>query len=602
MVEAGRDTVEVTAGAFLNVTASLNGARWEARQVERVTVDAIIRQGLDPMAARLLAGRGVAPGDAQAALNPKLRDQMPDPLVLADMDRAVAAVLDAMQAGQKIVILADYDVDGGTSGATLLTWLQAVGADAGVFVPDRLKDGYGPSPAIVRQIKDAGAGLLITVDCGAAAYDALNEAHAIGLDVVVFDHHLMHDTPPPAKAVVNPNRLDDTSGLGHLTAAGVTFLAAVALNREARARGLVPATGGFDLMGLLDLTALGTICDVAPLTGLNRVFVAQGLKVLGKLARPGLAALSQVGEVKRPGTVNAAGWAFGPRLNAGGRIGDSSVAVRLLATDDPTLATRLAGELDLLNQERRAIEQDVAEAASAMIAAGEAGDPAGPFLLVGRPGWHPGVIGIVAGRLKERFHRPVVVLGSADPDDPVAKGSGRSIGGVNLGAAVAAAVKAGVIDAGGGHAMAAGLTTRFDAMDSVRAFLSEAVEADTRVAVAGRSLVFDGLVGLGGVNVELLDLLDQVAPYGPGWPEPLFAASPVRPIFCKEVGTGHLQTVLVDDTDTRLRTIAFRAIGTPLGDALQGKAPLHVALKLKRSDWSGGNGVDVEIIDAAPAV
>jgi single-stranded-DNA-specific exonuclease len=596
----------MTADAFLDVTRSLNGARWEARQVDRTDVDAIIRQGLDPMAARLLAGRGVAPGEAQAALNPKLRDQMPDPLVLADMGRAVAAVLDAVQAGQKIVILADYDVDGGTSGATLLTWLQAFGADAGVFVPDRLKDGYGPSPAIVRRIKEAGAGLLITVDCGAAAYDALNEAHAIGLDVVVFDHHLMHDTPPPARAVVNPNRLDDTSGLGHLTAAGVTFLAAVALNREARARGMVPsadaAATGFDLMGLLDLTALGTICDVAPLTGLNRVFVAQGLKVLAKLARPGLAALSQVGEVKRPGTVNAAGWAFGPRLNAGGRIGDSSVAVRLLATDDPHLARQLAGELDLLNQERRAIEQDVADAAGAMIAAGEAGDPAGPFLLVGRPGWHPGVIGIVAGRLKERFHRPVVVLGSADPDDPVAKGSGRSINGVNLGAAVAAAVKAGVIDAGGGHAMAAGLTTRFDVMDQVRAFLGAAVAEDAAVAVAGRSLVFDGLVGLGGVSLELLDLLDQVAPYGPGWPEPLFAASPVRPIFSKEVGTGHLQTVLVDDTDTRLRTIAFRAIGTPLGDALQGRAPLHVALKLKRSDWSGGNGVDVEVIDAAPAV
>lgn len=596
----------MTADAFLDVTRSLNGARWEARQVDRTDVDAIIRQGLDPMAARLLAGRGVAPGEAQAALNPKLRDQMPDPLVLADMDRAVAAVLDAVQAGQKIVILADYDVDGGTSGATLLTWLQAFGADAGVFVPDRLKDGYGPSPAIVRRIKEAGAGLLITVDCGAAAYDALNEAHAIGLDVVVFDHHLMHDTPPPARAVVNPNRLDDASGLGHLTAAGVTFLAAVALNREARARGMVPsadaAATGFDLMGLLDLTALGTICDVAPLTGLNRVFVAQGLKVLAKLARPGLAALSQVGEVKRPGTVNAAGWAFGPRLNAGGRIGDSSVAVRLLATDDPHLARQLAGELDLLNQERRAIEQDVADAAGAMIAAGEAGDPAGPFLLVGRPGWHPGVIGIVAGRLKERFHRPVVVLGSADPDDLVAKGSGRSINGVNLGAAVAAAVKAGVIDAGGGHAMAAGLTTRFDAMDQVRAFLGAALAADAAVAVAGRSLVFDGLVGLGGVSVELLDLLDQVAPYGPGWPEPLFAASPVRPIFSKEVGTGHLQTVLVDDTDTRLRTIAFRAIGTPLGDALQGRAPLHVALKLKRSDWSGGNGVDVEVVDAAPAV
>jgi single-stranded-DNA-specific exonuclease len=588
--------------AFLGVTKSLQGAAWQARPVERRHVDGIVRQGLDPMAARLLAGRGVTPEYAQAALNPKLRDQMPDPLVLADMDRAVEAVLDAVEARQRIVILADYDVDGGTSGATLLTWLQAAGADAGVFVPDRLKDGYGPSPAIVRRIKEAGAGLLITVDCGAAAYEALNEAAVIGLDVVVFDHHLMHDIPPPARAVVNPNRQDDTSGLGHLTAAGVTFLAAVALNRAARARGLAPPEGSFDMMGLLDLTALGTICDVAPLTGLNRVFVTQGLKVLEKLARPGLAALSTVGEVKRPGTVNAAGWAFGPRLNAGGRIGDSSVAVRLLATDDPKLAYQLAQELDVLNQERRAIEQDVTEAALAMVAAGQAGDPKGPCLVVGHPGWHPGVIGIVAGRLKEKFHRPVVVLGSADPDDAVAKGSGRSIGGVNLGAAIAAAVKAGVIEAGGGHAMAAGMTTRFDAMARLRDFLSNNMAADAKQAVASRSLVLDGLVGLGGVSVELLDLLDQVAPYGPGWPEPLFAASPVRPVMCKEVGTGHLQTVFVDDTGTRLRTIAFRAMGTPLGDALQGRDQLHVALKLKRSDWAGGNGVDVEVIDAATVV
>jgi single-stranded-DNA-specific exonuclease len=592
----------MTADAFLYVTRSLNGAVWRPRQVDRAVLDAITRQGLDPMAARLLAGRGVDPAGAMAALSPKLRDQMPDPLVLADMDRAVDAVLDAVASGQQITILADYDVDGGTSGATLLTWLQAAGANAAVFVPDRLKDGYGPSPAIVRRIKEAGSGLLITVDCGAAAYEALEEADRIGLAVVVFDHHLMHDAPPPAKAIVNPNRLDDTSGLGHLTAAGVTFLAAVALNRAAKVRGIAPRDGSFDMLGLLDLTALGTICDVAPLTGLNRVFVAQGLKVLEKLARPGLAALAEVGAVKRPGTVNAAGWAFGPRLNAGGRIGDSATAVRLLSTNDPVLARQLAAELDLLNQERRAIEQDVTEAAGQMIASGQAGDPDGPFILVGKPGWHPGVIGIVAGRLKEKFHRPVVVLGSADEADPVAKGSGRSIGGVNLGAAVAAAVKSGVIASGGGHAMAAGLTTRFDAMDGLRAFMSEAVAADAATAIAARELVFDGLVGLSGISVELLDLLDTVAPYGPGWAEPMFAASAVRPIMCKEVGTGHLQTVFVDDTGTRLRTIAFRALGTPLGDALQGRGPLHLALKLKRSDWSGGNGVDVEVIDAAPAV
>lgn len=598
---------EPATGPFLGVDLSLGGRTWRLRDDGgdgrgAQAVEALRRAGTGLVEARLLAARGVRDPDAAARLlAPRLKDAMPDPSVLQDMDAAVEAILDAVLSASRIVILADYDVDGGTSGATLLAWLTAMGADAGVFVPDRLRDGYGPSPAIMRRIQAGGADLLVTVDCGAAAHEALAEAARIGLGVVVFDHHLMHGPPPPALAVVNPNRADDRSGLGHLTAAGVCFLAAAALNRAARGTQLADRAAGFDLLACLDLAALGTICDVAPLTGLNRVYVAQGLKVLERGARPGLAALQAGAQLKRAGTTYAAGWVLGPRLNAGGRIGDSSLAVRLLATTDPDEAADLAARLELLNAERRAIEAQVLEEAEAQA---RSIDPTGvaPLVLVAQPGWHPGVVGIVAGRLKERLGRPAVVLGSADPDDVVAKGSGRSVPGVNLGAAIAAATAEGVLEAGGGHAMAAGLTTRFDRLEAVRADLSARLRPEV-AAVAGRAgLALDGLIGLAAVGTALVEAQERVGPYGPGWPEPVFAVADVRPFAVTPMRGGHVRVSLEDRDGHKLRAVAFRADATALGAALADpRQRLHVALKVKRDDWRGGDGADAEIVDAAAA-
>jgi single-stranded-DNA-specific exonuclease len=578
-------------GLFLGVEKSLTGRRWLARlpdgqsaQSLGILEEALRRSGIPLLEAKLLVARGVTPETAERVLTPRLKTELPEPLTLQDMDKAVEAILAAIETNQTITILADYDVDGGTSGAMLLGWLKSVGARADVFVPDRILDGYGPSPKIVNKIKVSGTDLLITVDCGAAAYEALNAAHEIGLNVVVFDHHLMHAAPPPALAVVNPNRSDDTSGLGHLTAAGVVFVALVALNRAARARGLTDGKPAFDLLAQLDLAALGTICDVAPLTGLNRAIVAQGLKVLGALGNPGLAALAQAAQLKDSTSVYAAGWVFGPRLNAGGRVGDSSLAVRLLSTRDASEAADIAAELEVLNAERRAIESNVLEEAIARVENGEAGPLDGPLLMLGAPGWHPGIIGIVAGRLKDRFHKPCIVIGSADADDPLAKGSGRSIVGVNLGAAISGAASAGTIIAGGGHAMAAGLTLEFAKLQHVHGDLS-----------------IDALIGIGGANMDLIQAMARVGPYGAGWPEPVFGFANVRPYAASVVGNSHVRLVLEDETGTKIRAIAFRAHATPLGDALMGRGPLHIVARVKKDEWRGGDAVDCEILDAASA-
>ena len=593
---------------FLGISSSLTGRRWRARCPDGesaaslgVMEETLRRSGIAPIEAKLLVARGGTPDTAQRILSPRLKTELPEPFTMQDMGKAVDAILAAIAAGQTITILADYDVDGGTSGAMLLGWFQAMGAKANVFVPDRILDGYGPSPKIVNKIKAAGTDLLITVDCGAAAYDALNEAYKIGLDVVVFDHHLMHAAPPPALAVVNPNRSDDTSGLGHLTAAGVVFVALVALNRAAREQGLSEGKPPFDLLARLDLAALGTICDVAPLTGLNRAFVAQGLKVLGTLANPGLAALAVTSKLKDGGSVYAAGWVFGPRLNAGGRVGDSSLAVRLLSTNDPQEATEIAEELEVLNAERRAIEGNVLEEAITRVENGEAGPLDGPLLMLGAPGWHPGIIGIVAGRLKDRFHKPVIVIGSADPDDPLAKGSGRSIAGVNLGAAISGAASAGTIIAGGGHAMAAGLTLDFAKLKSVRADLSARLRDESIAATGARDLSVDALIGVAGANGELVAAMEHIGPYGAGWPDPVFGFANVRPFAASLVGAGHVRLMLEDENGGKIRAIAFRANATPLGDALLGRGPLHVIARVKKDEWRGGDAVDCEILDAASA-
>lgn len=586
--------------AFLGVEHSLSGRRWMGREAPADWVEAHRREGMSDLAARLLSARGAKPGDGPKILEPRLKDWLPDPSSLQDMDAAVEAILDVVARQGTIAILADYDVDGGTSGALVSRWLRAVGLAPRFYVPDRLTEGYGPSPQAFRRLKSEGADLVVTVDCGAAAYGPLEEAARIGLDVVVIDHHLMQGAPPPARAVVNPNRPDDTSGLGSLTAAGVAFVLLVGLTRAARARGLFDARPVPDLMGWLDLAALGTICDVAPLTGLNRAFVAQGLKVLGHKRNVGLTHLATVAGLKEPKSAYHAGFVLGPRLNAGGRIGDSSLAVRLLSTEDPIEAADLAAQLDLLNVERRAVEALVLE--EAQILADKA-NPDDPCIVVGKPGWHPGVVGIVAGRLKERLHKPAIVLGSADLDDALAKGSGRSITGVDLGRAIAACVKDGLLDTGGGHAMAAGMALPFGKIDAFRDAIGDKLRAEANAVTDARDLVFDGALGLGAASIATIDEIAKVGPYGAGWPEPLFAFTDLRVTYASVAAGSHVRVVLSDNAGAQIRAIAFRAVDTPLGDALLARnaGPFAIAGKLKRDDWRGGDAVDLTIEDAALA-
>ncbi|MGE0830987.1 MAG: single-stranded-DNA-specific exonuclease RecJ, partial [Hyphomonadaceae bacterium] len=500
--------------AFLGVERSLSGRAWRAREADLKLAELHRRKhGLPEIAARLLAARGISEADAALFLKPTLRELFPDPSTFADMDKAANAIEDAIVHNRKTAVFCDYDVDGGTSGAQLVRYFRARGRELMIYVPDRMMEGYGPSALAFERLKKEGVELVITVDCGAAAEGPLNAAAEMGLDVVVLDHHLMSGPPPKALAVVNPNRLDCKSGQGSLTAAGVVLVALAAVNREARKRGSIGANNLPNPLDNLDLSALGTVCDVAPLLGFNRAIVSQGLKVLKNGKNPGLAALARNAGRAELGSVYDLGFILGPRINAGGRIGDASLAARMLSTDDEAEANEIALQLEDLNVERRKREADMLAEAMALAES----DPR-PVVIVGSPRWHPGVIGIAAGRLKDKILKPVIVLGGAGEGEP-AKGSGRSLPGVNLGAAVAAAAKAGVALAGGGHAMAAGLTVEWERVEALKDFLSEALGADIAAAEgAARTLPIDAVAHLGAIDLTLCDALDRIGPYGAGHP------------------------------------------------------------------------------------
>ena len=591
-----------TFAPFLGVTRSLTGRAWRERPHDGAIARAHqLRFGLSEPLARALAARGVDEAAAEAYLNPTLRALFPDPSCFSDMDRAAEVLVDAAARGRPCVVFADYDVDGATSAALLVRWFRKLGAELPIYVPDRLTEGYGPSPAAFRRLKAEGAELVITVDCGAAAHDALIAAAEMGLEVVVIDHHLMRGDPPPAAALVNPNRPDCLSGQGNLAAAGVTFVLLAALNREARRRGLFGADRSEpDLRQWLDLAALGAVCDVTRLTGFNRALTAQGLKVMSGWANPGLKALLEVAQAKPgPATTFHAGFVLGPRINAGGRIGRSDLGARLLSTDDAEEARALAEELDALNATRRQIESEAFEEAVRKVEQQSNFGPDAPVVLVAGEGWHPGVVGIVAGRLRERYRRPAVVIG-LDPVAGVGKGSGRSQPGVNLGRAVQAAFEEGLLLAGGGHAMAAGLTVRPDAIPELRAFLSERLAAETEQAVAADALEIDALVAPGAAGKALLDDFRRLEPLGPGNPEPLFAAASVRVADAMAMRGGHVRCTLTDGGGGRLRAVAWRAGETDLGRRLlAGGGALHVAGRLKVDDYMGRDGVQMEIEDAA---
>lgn len=584
--------------SFLGVERSLSGRLWRARAWDAQEIQALQRGfGLSEIAARILAGRGVKALEAAGFLNPTLREFFPDPSCFIDMDQAVEVVEEAIQSKRKCAVFADYDVDGGTSAALLVRYFRARGRDLHVYVPDRSKEGYGPSAAAFAQLQAQGVELVITVDCGAAAHAPLEAAAAMGLDVVVFDHHLMSGPAPPARAVVNPNRPDCPSGQGALTAAGVVFVALAGLNRHARRKGLPGSNHLPDPMAWLDLAALGTVCDVAPLTGFNRAIVAQGLKVLGRGANIGLAALARVAGREGSAKVYDLGFVLGPRLNAGGRIGDSSLATRLLASEEPAEVEELALRLDQLNAERRSIEQNILAEA---IAQADGHEGKRNAVVVAAPHWHPGVIGVVAGRLKERLLKPVIVIGGGCGEEP-AKGSGRSVAGVNLGRAVAAAARDGLLLAGGGHAMAAGLSLDWANLDRFRDYLADATAQECAASVhEARSLWIDAVASIRALDFSLLAAIEAMGPYGAGHSEPILALTDVRVTFAQRMKGEHVRATLQDVGGHKIRAIAFRCADGPIGQALLARAGSFSALvRISRNSYRGLDEVQAEIIDLA---
>lgn len=584
---------------FLGVTRSLSGRVWRQRTFDSELVRRHqLSHGLSEPLARALAARGVTAEACADFLNPTLKSLFPDPSSFADMDRAASILIDALEAKRRVMVFADYDVDGASSASLLVRWFRAMGLELGIYVPDRITEGYGPSPAAFRRLKDEGADLVVTVDCGAAAHDALACAAEIGLPVVVIDHHLMRPGEIPAvAALVNPNRADCGSGQGHLAAAGVAFVLLAALNREARRRGLT-AGGEPDIRAWLDLAAMGAVCDVTQLTGFNRALAAQGLKVMSAWGNPGLKALMDVAKGQGPASVFHVGFLLGPRINAGGRVGRSDLGARLLSTDNPAEAATLAAELDALNAERKQVEADVQAAAERHIER-ESNQADAPCLIVADDGWHPGVIGIVAGRLRERYRKPVIVIGIDRPAN-VGKGSGRSQPGVNLGAAVQAAYEEGLLLAGGGHAMAAGLSVRPEAIPDLRAFLCERLAAESQAATANDALEIDALVTARGADRALWSDFQRLAPFGPGNPEPLFAAADVRVERPMALRGGHVRCTLTDGSGGRLKAVAWRIGDTDMGRRLlQEGGSVHVAGRLKPDDWQGREGVELEIEDVA---
>ena len=578
--------------AFLGVETSLTGRKWLGPTVELERAAELIVQDTDlPRAlAQVLARRGVSAQEAAGFLAPQLRELMPDPRSLKDMERASARIVRALDGRERVAIFADYDVDGGTSAALLIDWFRELGHDATLYVPDRIDEGYGPN-APAMQMLAADHSLIICVDCGTLSHEAL--AAATGTDIIVLDHHLGGETLPPALAVVNPNRQDETGDLAHLCAAAVVFLTLVDAGRILRERG----DKGPDLISMLDLVALATVADVAPLIGVNRAFVVQGLKIMARRARIGLVALSDVGRLDTAPKAYHLGFVLGPRINAGGRIGQADLGARLLSCRDPHEASALAEKLDMLNSERRAIEEEVRAAALAQ--AEERGFDA-PLVWAAGEGWHAGVVGIVASRLKEATGRPAVVIGF---DGDEGKGSGRSVSGIDLGASIQCLAMDGMIEKGGGHKMAAGLSLSREQLEPAMARLSELLDKQGAGALGPSDLKLDGALMPGAANQQLVEQLDDAGPYGASAAGPRFAFPDCVIHFAKQIGTGHLKITFSDGTGPRLDAIAFGAFDTVLGPTLQnhGGARFHLAGRLELNTWQGRTSVQLRLDDAAPA-
>lgn len=587
-----------------DVSRSVTDRAWVDRidDSSRAVALAMVQQhGLPDVVARILAGRDVPIDALPGFLDPRLRDLMPDPFVMTAMEPAALKIVGAIERDEIIAIFGDYDVDGATSAALLAGFLDKAGARRLIHIPDRLTEGYGPNVEAVATLVAAGAQLLVTVDCGTTGHEPILEAARLGVPTVVLDHHQAPEQLPEAYAIVNPNRLDDLSGLGHLCAAGVVFMTLVAVNRILRARGFWEKRGGEpDLMAMLDLVALGTVADVVPLVGLNRAFVRQGIAVMRRRDRLGLRALADSARLDGPIAPYHLGFLFGPRINAGGRIGDAALGARLLLTGDENEAAKIATELERLNRERQEIEVRMVEEAEAeaLLSVGLDENAAG-IIVVASSNWHPGIVGLVASRLKDRFQRPVFAL--ALDQNGFATGSGRSVQGIDLGRAVREAVEQKVLIKGGGHAMAAGLTIIADKIPELRAFFETRLGADASRLRAEQSLVIDAAIMAGGATLSLLTEIDRAGPYGSGHPEPLFAFGAHRVVDAMEVGTNHVRAKLKAGDGKTLEAIAFRAANQPIGIALMKNrgGVLHLAGSLAINRYRGGETVQLRIMDVA---
>ncbi len=558
------------------------------------------RFGIPDIIARVMAGRGIDEDHAEGFLQPSIRDLMPDPSVFTDMDQAAGRVADAVENGERVAIFGDYDVDGATSSAVLARFLGCNGLKPEIYIPDRIFEGYGPNPAAIRELAERGARLIVSVDCGSTSFEAFEEAQKLGVDVVVFDHHQVGTELPPVAALVNPNRHDDLSRQGHLCAAGVVYLGVVAINRELRKRGWYnDKRPEPNILQWLDLVATGTICDVVPLKGLNRAFVRRGLELFRSQGNPGLAALSAIARMNGPASSYHLGFLIGPRINAGGRIGDAALGARLLTCDDAAEAREIAEQLDLFNTERQRLEAIMLEEADSE-AQREIGEREGPAVLVTESeDWHPGVVGLLASRLKDRYRRPTFAiafdgLGSGS-------GSGRSISGVDLGAAVRAAVEEGLLEKGGGHAMAAGITVKREKLGALRAFLEEQLAKAVASERQASTLKIDGALSARGADIDLVEMLERAGPYGASHPQPVFAFPAHTIRYADTVGANHVRFTIASNDGAQLQGISFRSADQPLGQALltsRGKI-LHFAGTLDINHWQGQKRVQLRLLDVA---
>lgn len=583
----------------LGIEKSLSGQAWHWRG-GNMAIDGDPASLERDILAQLLMTRGVASDDIDRHATPTLREFLPDPAEFNDMENAAERISQAILAGETITVYGDYDVDGATSAALLVELLRALGNDAQYYIPDRLLEGYGPSGEALVKLSEQGSSLIVTVDCGAMAFDALQQAHDVGVDVIVVDHHKCAPELPKAAALVNPNRLDENdiaAAHGHLAAVGVAFLLAIALVRVLRTQDFFDERQEPDLMGLLDLVALGTVADVAALHGLNRAFVSQGLKIMARRQRIGMAALIDASRLKRAPQCSDLGFALGPRINAGGRVGESTLGVRLLTSNDPDEARQIAEQLSSLNEDRRIIEGEVQEAAEAQLAS----QHNNCVHVIAGEGWHPGVIGIVSGRIKEKTGKPSIII-ALDPVDGTGKGSGRSISGVDLGSAIIAAREAGLLVAGGGHAMAAGLTIEQGKIAAFSEFLEERLGKDIAKARLNQAMLLDLSVAPGGLTPDLVHTLDQAGPYGVGWPGPRLAVGPVRIIKADIVGKDHLRVIAAGDDGRSLKAIAFRAAETEMAQTLMHRSHgrrFYLAGRAKIDDWGPREAAELHLEDAA---